>query len=110
MKLSELAQRIDGTFDGDGSVAIHGVAGIRDAATGEISFVANPRYAADAALTNASAVIVSEDWNTESPAILIRVKNPDAAFAKAAALFYVPLPDSTKGVHPSAVVDRKSVV
>jgi len=104
MKLSKLAQRIGGTLDGDGTIEIHGVAGIREAAESEVSFLANPKYAPQAAETRASALIVSEDWNAESPAALIRVSNPDAAFAKAAMLFYTPAPLPDEGVHPSAVV------
>jgi UDP-3-O-[3-hydroxymyristoyl] glucosamine N-acyltransferase len=104
MKLSELARQIDGVFDGDGAVEIRGVASLRDAGPGEISFLANPRYAADAVSTGASAVLVSEDWKGDSPAALVRVSNPDAAFAKTAALFYTPVPAAAAGVHPSAVV------
>lgn len=104
MKLVELVSQIGGSLSGDGSAEVHGVAGIRDAGPGDISFVANPRYASDAALTRATAVFVSEEWVAECPAVLIRVKNPDAAFAKAAALFYAPPPRPVGGVHPSAVV------
>ncbi len=104
MKLSELARQIDGVFTGDGAVDIRGVAGIREAGNGEVSFIANPRYAPEAATTKASAVIVAEDWAAACPATLIRVKNPDEAFAKAAAIFYIPAPVPVTGVHPSAVV------
>lgn len=104
MKLSELVRRIDGVFAGDGEVDIRGVAGIREAGVGEVSFVANPRYAPEAAATKASAVIVAEDWAADCAATLIRVKNPDAAFAKAAMIFYTPAPVPAPGVHPSAVV------
>jgi UDP-3-O-[3-hydroxymyristoyl] glucosamine N-acyltransferase len=106
MKLSELARQIDGVFSGDGAVDIRGVAGIREAGSGEVSFIANPRYAPEAAATKASAVIVAEDWVAECPATLIRVKNPDVAFAKATAIFYTPVPAPVTGVHPSAVVAR----
>jgi UDP-3-O-[3-hydroxymyristoyl] glucosamine N-acyltransferase len=104
MKIAELARQIDGAFTGDGTVDIHGVAAIHEAVRGDVSFIANPRYAPEAALTKASAVIVTEDWNADCPAALIRVKNSDAAFAKAAALFYTPAPQPVVGVHPSAVV------
>ena len=104
MKLSELARRIDGVFAGDGTVDVHGVAGIREAGSGEVSFIANPRYASEAAVTKASAVIVAEDWGADCPATLIRVKNPDEAFAKATAIFYISAPPPSPGVHPSAVV------
>ncbi|MBM4153038.1 MAG: UDP-3-O-(3-hydroxymyristoyl)glucosamine N-acyltransferase, partial [Kiritimatiellaceae bacterium] len=39
-----------------------------------------------------------------TPAVIIRVKNPDAAFAKAAMCFYVPVPAPASGVHPTAIV------
>ncbi len=104
MKLSDIAQQIGGTLEGDGSIEIRGVAGIREAEAGEISFISNPKYAPEAVATQASAVIVSNDWKTESPAALIRSPNPDAAFAEAAMLFYTPIPLPAEGIHPSAVV------
>lgn len=104
MKIFELVEKIGGILDGDGNIEIHGVAGISEAGTGEISFVANPKYASLAASTKAGAVIVSEDWKEECPAVLIRSKNPDAAFAQVATLFYTPVPALEPGVHPSAIV------
>ena len=104
MKLSELVQQIGGSLEGDGQIEVFGVAGICEAEAGEVSFIANPKYAVEAAKTRATAVIVSEDWNAESPVALIRASNPDAAFAKAAMLFYTPVPLPEEGIHPSAVV------
>ena len=104
MKLYELVQQIGGVLDGDGRIEISGVAGIREAEAREISFVANPKYAMEAANTRAGAVIVSEDWADKCSAALIRTPNPDAAFAKAAMLFYTPAPLPAEGIHPSAVV------
>lgn len=104
MKLSEVAEKTGGTVEGDGGIDIRGVAGIGEAGEGEISFIANPRYAPEAAATKASAVIVSEDWNSTCSAALIRAKNPDEAFAKAAMLFYAPPPRPASGIHPSASV------
>lgn len=104
MKLFEIAQKIGGTVDGDGNIEIRGVAGISEAVAGEISFIANPRYATEAATTQAAAVVVPEDWNSACSAALIRAKNPDEAFAKAAMLFYAPPPRPAAGIHPSAVV------
>ena len=104
MKLSEVAEKTGGRLEGDGGVDIRGVAGISEAGEGEISFIANPRYATEAAVTKASAVIVSEDWNSACSVALIRTKNPDEAFAKAAALFYTPPPRPAAGIHQSALV------
>jgi len=104
MKLSKLVQQIGGSLEGDGQIEVFGVAGICEAEAGEISFIANPKYVAEAAKTQAGVVIVSEDWSAECPAALIRTSNPDAAFAKAAMLFYTPAPLPEEGIHPSAVV------
>lgn len=104
MKLADLVSHIGGILSGDGGIDICGVAGIREAGSGDISFIANPRYAADAAATKASVVIVPKDWSADCPSALIRTENPDAAFAKAASLFYTPAPRPAAGVHPSAVV------
>lgn len=104
MKLYELAEQLGGVLDGDGQIDVVGVASIDTAQSNQISFVANPKYAASAAQTAAGAVIVPEDWAAECPAVLIRSQNPDAAFATAASLFYTPVPAPRPGVHPTAVV------
>ena len=104
MKLSEVVEKVGGKLAGDGGINIVGVAGITEAEQGEISFIANPRYASEASVTKASAVIVSEDWSADCPAALIRTRNPDEAFAKVAMLFYTAPARPAAGVHPSAVV------
>ncbi|MDH3345821.1 MAG: UDP-3-O-(3-hydroxymyristoyl)glucosamine N-acyltransferase [Kiritimatiellaceae bacterium] len=104
MKLQELVEKIGGVLDGDGSVEICGVNGISEASSKEISFIANPKYAPAAAVTGAGAVIVAEDWSAECSAPVIRTQDPDAAFAQAAMMFYVPVPAPAVGVHPTAVV------
>ncbi len=110
MKLCDLAEKIGGVLTGDRDIEIRGVAGISEASGDEISFVANPKYASVAASTRAGAVIVSDDWTDDGSVALIRVKNPDAAFAKAATLFYSPVPPPAPGVHPTAVVADDAVI
>lgn len=110
MTLSDIARKIGGTLEGDGTLEISGVAAIRAAGPGEITFLANPRYAADVAETAAGAVIVSADWADPAPCALLRVKNPDEAFAKATALFYSPPPLPPAGVHPSSVVAEDALL
>lgn len=104
MKLFELAEKIDGTLEGDGEIEIRGVDAIHEAGSDEISFLSNPKYAPLAGSTEAGAVIVDEDWDSDCPAALIRSKNPDAAFAQAASLFYTSPPAPKPGIHPTAVV------
>jgi len=110
MKLSEIAERIGGRLEGGCDPDIRGVAGITEADAGEISFIANPRYSGEAAVTKASAVIVSDDWNSACSAVLVRTNNPDEAFAKAAAIFYTPPPRPPAGIHPSALVSSDAEI
>ena len=103
MKLSKLARALQATIDnGSPEIEITGVAGIEEAVAGHVTFVANPKYAAAARSTRASAVIVSEDFPALSIAML-RSKNPYFAFARAVELFYQP-PAYAPGIHKTAVV------
>ncbi len=103
MKLSEVAAALHARLDSpNADLDIKGVAGIEEAGPGELTFVANPRYAKAARTTKASAVIVSEDFPQISAATL-RSGNPYLAFAHAVELFYQP-PMYAAGVHPTAVV------
>ncbi len=103
MKLAQIASLIDARVEnGSPEIEISGVAGIEEATPGQLTFVSNPKYAAAAKRTKASAVIVAEDF-AAIPAAVLRSKNPYLAFAKALALFHEP-PRYAPGVHPSAVV------
>ncbi|HZS97892.1 MAG TPA: UDP-3-O-(3-hydroxymyristoyl)glucosamine N-acyltransferase [Terriglobales bacterium] len=103
MKLSKLAKALQATIDnGSPEIEITGVAGIEEAVAGHVTFVSNPKYAAAARSTRASAVIVSENFPAISTAML-RSKNPYFAFARAVELFYQP-PAYAPGIHKTAVV------
>ncbi len=104
MKLSRIAKQLGGILDGDGGIDIVAVAGLAEAGKGDISFLSNPKYAAQIAATKASAVIVPNDWNRPVKCALVRVENSDQVFALAAELFYEAPPRPAAGVHPSAVV------
>jgi UDP-3-O-[3-hydroxymyristoyl] glucosamine N-acyltransferase len=103
MKLSDIASALSARLENASpDTEITAVAGIEQAGPGQLTFVANAKYAAAAKTTRASAVIVAEDF----PAIatgMLRSKNPYLAFAHALELFYQP-PRYAPGVHPSAVV------
>jgi len=115
MRLGDIAHRLgarlDARSDQQKNVDITGVVGIETAATGHLTFIANPRYAAAAKTTQASAVLVGEDFPglpTESTAAL-RVKNPYLAFAKAIEFFYQ-APQYPPGIHPTAVMDQTATI
>lgn len=104
MKLSEIVEKLGGRLEGDGGIEIAAVAGLGEGSEGDISFLSNPKYAAQVESTKASAVIVPNDWDRPAKCALVRVENSDQAFAQAAELFYEIPPDPLAGVHPSAVV------
>ncbi|MBA4389245.1 MAG: UDP-3-O-(3-hydroxymyristoyl)glucosamine N-acyltransferase, partial [Verrucomicrobia bacterium] len=104
LTVSEIAARVGGSVEGDGSALIRGVAGLQEAAQGDLTFLTNPKYASAVESTGASAVIVNEGWTGKSRCAVIRVKNADMAFTIAAVLL-APKPVEFKpGIHPTAVI------
>ena len=108
MKLGELATRLGAELRGDAELEITGVKGIEDAGPGEITFVANPRYAGLARKTNAAAVLVEPAFPDIAPATL-RIANPYHAFSRALAMFYQP-PAYPAGVHSTAIIDPSAQI
>lgn len=103
MKLSQLASILNVRLEnGSPDTEITGVAGIEEAGPGQVTFVANPKYAAAAKTTKAAAVIVDESFPAVSTAVL-RSKNSYLAFARAIEVFYQP-PQYAPGIHPTAVI------
>jgi UDP-3-O-[3-hydroxymyristoyl] glucosamine N-acyltransferase len=102
MKLGELAIRLGAELRGDAELEVTGVKGIEEAGPTEVTFVANPRYAALARNTRAAAVLVEPGFQ-EISAPTLRIKNPYHAFSRALDLFYQP-PAYAPGIHPTAVI------
>ncbi|HEY1801349.1 MAG TPA: UDP-3-O-(3-hydroxymyristoyl)glucosamine N-acyltransferase [Terriglobales bacterium] len=103
MKLGAIAKSLGLSLEnGSPETEITGVAGIEEASPGQITFVSNPKYAAVAKTTKASALIVDEKFPAVSTALL-RGPNPYLAFAKAIELFYQP-PRYEPGIHPTAAI------
>lgn len=109
MKLAQLASTLGARLEnGSPDTEIVGVAGIEEAGPGHVTFVANPKYAAAAKTTKASAVIVDESFPAVSTAVL-RSKNSYLAFARAIELFYQP-PQYAAGIHPTAVIHASAKI
>lgn len=107
MKLSDIASALAAKLEGE-DVEITGVAGIEEAGPGQLTFVANPKYAALARSTHASAIIVAQDF----PALRVstlRSGNPYLAFARALELFYHP-PRYPVGIHSTALVHESAKI
>jgi UDP-3-O-[3-hydroxymyristoyl] glucosamine N-acyltransferase len=103
MKLADIAIAIGARLENASpDIEITGVSGIEHATPGQLTFLHNPKYAAAAKTTHASAVIIDEKFPSISTAVL-RTNNPHLAWAKAVGLFHQP-PRYAVGVHPTAVV------
>jgi len=109
MKLADIAFTLNTSIENASpDLEITGLAGIEDAGPGQITFLANPKYAAAARTTKASAIIVAEDFPA-LPTAMLRSKNPYLSFARAIELFYQG-PTYTPGIHPTAVVHSSAKI
>jgi UDP-3-O-[3-hydroxymyristoyl] glucosamine N-acyltransferase len=107
VKLAELAARLGCELRGDGEREATGVAPIERAGPGDVTFLANPRYAAHLGTTRAAAVILAPGH--EVPVACLLTRNPYLAFARAVALLR-PLETPAPGVDPSARVHPTAVL
>jgi len=105
-KLGEVASYLQGELVGDPSIEITGIAGIEEAITGDLTFLANPKYKAFLERTSASCVIVGKEIEV-AKVPLIRHPNPYFAFSKAMELFFETKKEYPKTIHPTAVLDKE---
>jgi UDP-3-O-[3-hydroxymyristoyl] glucosamine N-acyltransferase len=102
MKLRELAAALDVRLEGDPEIEITGVCGMEQATSGQLTFLANPKYAPKVKHTAASAILVHEPVHDAPIASLVSA-NPYYDFARALALFYQ-APRPAPGIHPMASI------
>ncbi len=108
---AQIAEAIGGTVEGDAAAVVTHLASLDEAKPGDLTFLSNVKYASQLAATKATAAIVPADFQGASGATaLIRVANPDKAFALGAALIAPPPPARLPGVHPTAVVAPTAVL
>jgi UDP-3-O-[3-hydroxymyristoyl] glucosamine N-acyltransferase len=103
MKLGEITKKLGVVLHGDADIEIYGVAGMEQAAPGQLTFLANPKYAPKVKHTKASAILVAEPVADAAIASLVSA-NPYHDFARALELFYQP-PRPEPGIHPLAFID-----
>lgn len=80
---SIIASFVNGKVEGDADIRITGFAKIEEAKKGDITFLANPKYAHFVYSTKASAILVRNDFQPEEPlnVTLIRVEDPYVSLA-----------------------------
>jgi UDP-3-O-[3-hydroxymyristoyl] glucosamine N-acyltransferase len=105
--LADLAATIGCPFEGDGSLDIVRVATIEQAGPGDLTFLANMKYASALGSTRAAAVIAPP--GTPAPCAIIQSPEPYVSLARAAAAL-APIERPLPGVHPRAEVDPSAEV
>ncbi|MBD3179733.1 MAG: UDP-3-O-(3-hydroxymyristoyl)glucosamine N-acyltransferase [Candidatus Latescibacteria bacterium] len=110
-QLSKLADIVGGEVIGDGGVEITGVAGIKTAGRGEITFLAHPKYEAFLSSTEASAIIASYECCDDYHGSVIVTENPYLAFLKVVRLFDVPhLEKYPRGISGDSFISDSAVI
>src|SRR5579872_5159868 len=105
--LGELAVRFGCELRGDPDVSVDHVAPLSSAGAGALSFLANPRLAAQLTSTRAAAVVLDPAHAVACPAAVLISAHPHALYARIATLLYPP-PPLTPGVHANAIVDQSA--
>src|SRR3989338_4590559 len=105
LNLKEIADLVGGELIGDPAIAITGVAGIKEAKAGDITFLSTAKYLPFLEHTQASAVITSREVVSHKKPLL-RTSNPSQAFNKVVRLFTTFSAPKAPGVHPTAVIEK----
>jgi UDP-3-O-[3-hydroxymyristoyl] glucosamine N-acyltransferase len=108
VRLAELASALALPFEGDGTLALDGLASLEDAGPRELAFVTGPKYRGAFAASRAGAFFLPPDFESLGRPCL-RSGAPYADFARAIELL-VPRPQPEPGIHSTAVVARDAVL
>jgi UDP-3-O-[3-hydroxymyristoyl] glucosamine N-acyltransferase len=103
VRLSDLAAQLGCRLEGDGGLEIVRVAGLDEAGPGDVTFLANSKYASKLKTTRASAVIV-DNAAEQAPCAMLRTPHVYLAFADAVAILTPPVV-AVSGVSPLASID-----
>ena len=109
MFLRDIISKLGGEAIGEVGRPLLGVGTVAGAADTQITFLANPKYRAALATTDAAAVIVGANDRDATSKPRIVANNPYAYFARAAQLFQ-PSTVVAGGVHASAVIHAGATI
>jgi UDP-3-O-[3-hydroxymyristoyl] glucosamine N-acyltransferase len=117
MKLSRIAEIINGELDGNGDIDIVGIGKIESAQPNEITFISNPVYEKHYHITEAGAIIVSKKFvpaestsKNKIPPSLIRVDDPYISFLKLLEIFSPAAELQKKGIDNTAVISGSAAI
>ena len=107
----QIADQINGTIVGDRDVDISNISKIEEGKKGSLTFLANPKYTEFIYSTNASAAIVSNDFEPTERinTTLIKVKDPYVSFTTILELFNKEI-TSKQGISEFTVIDNSAKI
>lgn len=108
LSLGDLQQRVGGELEGERDVSITGVNDLRLAQPGDIAFAEHERYLEAAKASQASALVVTQDFPDLPGKNVLRVKAPRQSFVQIMALFEEQV-RPFDGIHPTAVIAEQGV-
>lgn len=102
-----IAIYIQGKVEGDETVMVSSFGKIEEAAAGQLSFLANPKYEDYLYTTGASVVIINDHLQLKQPVqpTLIRVADAYAAFAVLLELYQKTMEESAQGIEQPNFID-----
>ena len=108
---AQIASILNGTIDGDASIEVSQLSKIEEGTMGSLTFLANPKYTPYIYNTNASLVIVNNDFVAEEEITPTLIRVPDAYQAFSTLLeFYNKQKAAKAGVEKTAIIGKDSTV
>lgn len=110
LSVKELTHILQGESEGDTSIKVSRFAKIEEAVSGDLSFIANPKYEQYGLTTNASVLLVSKKFSApvREGITLIRVDEPYTSLAFLLGMVQQMQQKPKIGVHSSAFVHETS--
>lgn len=111
-KVSQIAEWIGATVEGDSSVEIDHFSSIEKGKIRGLSFLSNPKYENHLYTTAASAIIINQSLQLKQKvnAVLLRVKDPYASFTVLLTLYEKMIRPSYTGISDQAFIHAEAKV
>jgi len=103
MRVRELAERLNLSFEGNGDLDLTGAADLESAAPTELAFVSAKKFFKSAEASQAGCLLATFDFTGQERTV-IRARDARATFAAALQLLY-PTRKVHAGIHPTAVLE-----
>jgi UDP-3-O-[3-hydroxymyristoyl] glucosamine N-acyltransferase len=109
---AQIASLIDGKVDGDPAASVGSFAKIEEAVTGQLAFLANPKYEDYLYTTGASVVIINDSLELRQPvpAALIRVADAYSAFAQLLRKYQDMVTQQLTGIQQPCYISPQAVI